>query len=155
MKHLLAALLVTLFLAAGAAAADSISIGARAGAVSGHSSTYTEAFADLHLNRLVSIGATVAYVSVDRDKATSVKRDESVPVTALFKLHVPTPVLQPYAGLGAALVFHDKRGAKGTPVALVGGNLDIPATPIFLNVEYRRQFDDELNILAGGVGFSF
>jgi len=155
MKHVLASLLVTLFLAASAAAADSISIGARAGAVSGHSSTYTEAFADLHLNRLVSIGATLAYVSVDRDKATSVKRDESVPVTALFKLHAPIPILSPYAGLGAALVFHDRRGTKATPVALVGGNLDIPATPLFINAEYRRQFDDGLDILAGGLGIRF
>jgi hypothetical protein len=27
--------------------------------------------------------------------------------------------------------------------------------PIFLNAEYRRQFDDKLDFLAGGVGVSF
>ena len=155
MKRILITFLITLSLAANALAADSISVGARAGAVTGQSSTFTEAFADLHLNPLVSIGATVAYMSVDRDKVSSLKHDESVPITALFKLHAPLPILQPYAGLGAALVFHDKRGAKGTPVALVGGDLRLGPTPLFLNVEYRRQFDDALNILAGGVGFRF
>lgn len=155
MKRILAICLIILSLAATAGAADSFNIGARAGAVTGHDSTYTEAFADLYLNRLVSIGATLAYVAVDRGNLSSVKRDESVPVTALFKLHAPIPVLQPYAGLGAALVFHDKRGAKGTPVALVGGDMRIATTPLFLNVEYRRQFDDELNILAGGIGLRF
>ncbi|HEY4745233.1 MAG TPA: hypothetical protein VIH45_11280 [Desulfuromonadaceae bacterium] len=154
MKRIIICLL-TLSLAATAAASDSISIGARAGAVTGRDSTYTEAFADLHLNRLVSIGATLAYVAVDREHATTVKRDESIPITALFKLHAPIPVLQPYAGLGAALVFHDERGVKGTPVALVGGDMRIATTPLFLNIEYRRQFDDELNILAGGIGIRF
>lgn len=155
MKRILITCLIALSLASTAAASDSISIGARAGAVTGQSSTFTEAFADLHLNQLFSIGATAAYMAVDRDKVSSVKRDESVPITALFKLHAPIPVFSPYAGLGAALVFHDKRGAKGTPVALLGGDLGIPATPLFLNVEYRRQFDDALNILAGGVGIRF
>jgi hypothetical protein len=155
MNRIIIALLLTLSLAATATATDLISAGARAGVVTGHSSTYTEAFADLYLNRLLSVGATLAYVSVDRGTVSAVKRDDSLPVTALFKPHAPTPFLQPYAGLGAALVFHDKRGAKGTPVALIGSNLGIPAIPVFLTVEYRRQFDDELNILAGGIGFSF
>lgn len=154
-RIILLTLLTLLTLAATALASDSIGIGARAGAVAGQSSTFTEAFADLYLNRFFSIGATAAYMSVDRDKVSTIKRDESVPVTALFKLRAPLPYLQPYAGLGAALVFHDKRGAKGTPVALLGGDLGIPATPLFLNVEYRRQFDDALNILAGGVGIKF
>jgi hypothetical protein len=155
MKHTLITLLVLMSLTATAIASDSIGVGARAGAVTGKSSIVTEAFADLYLNRLVSIGAAVAYMAVDRDNLNSVKRDESLPVTALFKIHAPIPFFSPYGGLGAALVFHDKRGAKGTPVALVGGDLGLPALPIYLNVEYRRQFDDELNILAGGIGFKF
>lgn len=155
MKKVFITLLALLSLATTVFAADSISFGARAGAVAGHSSTFTEAFADLHLNPLVSIGATAAYMAVDRDKLSSVKRDESVPVTALFKIHAPIPFFSPYAGLGAALVFHNKRGNKGTPVALAGGDLRLGPTPLFLNVEYRRQFDDQLDILAGGIGFKF
>jgi len=155
MKQVFVTLLILLSLAATAFASDSIGIGARAGAVTGQSSNFYEAFADLHLNRLVSIGATAAYMAVDRNKVSSIKRDESIPITALFKIHAPIPFISPYAGLGEALVFHDKRGAKGTPVALVGSDVSIAATPVFLNVEYRRQFDDQLNILAGGVGFKF
>lgn len=146
-------MLITMALAANAMAADSLGIGIRGGGTTNRSSNYTEAFADLYLNRLVSIGATAAYVMLDKDNANSIRRDESVPITALFKLHAPLPFFQPYAGLGAALVFHDKRGAKGTPVALAGG--DLLFGPFFLNMEYRRQFDDELNFLGGGVGVRF
>lgn len=147
------ALFITLALAANALAADSLGIGIRGGAATNRSSNFTEAFADLYLNRLVSVGATVAYVMLDRDNAKSIRRDESLPITALFKIHAPIPFFQPYAGLGAALVFHDKRGTKGTPVALAGG--DLLFGPFFVNVEYRRQFDDELNFLGGGVGVRF
>lgn len=155
MKRLLATLLITLSLVATANAADSLGLGIRAGADPGHSSSFTEVFGDLYLNRLVSIGATVAYVMVDRDNLNTVKRDESVPVTALFKLHAPIPFFQPYAGLGAALVFHNRRGTKGTPVALAGVDLKLGPTPFFLNAEYRHQFDDELNFLGGGLGIKF
>ena len=155
MKRILAALLAVLSLAAPAAASDSIGLGIRAGAAAGHDSTFTEAFGDLYLNRLVSVGATVAYVTVDRDSLRSVKRDESVPITALFKIHAPIPLLQPYAGLGAALVFHDKRGTKGTPVALAGIDLKLGPLPLFLNLEYRRQLDDELDLLGAGIGIKF
>jgi hypothetical protein len=155
MKRLIAALLFSLTLVSTAGAADSLGFGVRAGADTGHSGSYTEVFGDLYLNRLVSIGATLAYVVVDRDRPSSLKRDESVPVTALFKLHAPVPYLQPYAGLGAALVFHDRRGTKGTPVALVGADLKLGPTPFFVNAEYRRQFDDRLDILAGGIGVRF
>jgi hypothetical protein len=155
MKHALVTLIVILSMAANAMASDSISIGARGGVVTGNGSSFTEAFADLHLNRLVSIGATVAYVMIDRGNVSSVKRDESLPITALFKVHAPIPVFSPYAGLGAALVFHDKRGTKGTPVALAGGDLSLGTTPFFANVEYRHQFDDALNFLGGGVGVRF
>ncbi|HEY3307667.1 MAG TPA: hypothetical protein VGJ93_04370 [Desulfuromonadaceae bacterium] len=146
-------LLILLSLAATAIASDSIGAGIRAGAVTGRSSYFTEAFGDLYLNRLISLGATVAYVRLDNK--ISAKRDESLPVTALFKVHAPIPIFQPYAGLGAALVFHDKRGAKGTPVALAGGDLRLGLSPLYLNVEYRRQFDDKLNFLSGGIGFKF
>ncbi|RII30866.1 MAG: hypothetical protein CXR30_03390 [Geobacter sp.] len=155
MKRVFAALLASLVLAAPAAASDSIGLGIRAGAAAGHNSTFTEAFGDLYLNRLVSVGATVGFVTVDRDNVRSIKRDESVPVTALFKIHAPIPFLQPYAGLGAALVFHDKRGTKGTPVGLVGADLKLGPTPLFLNLEYRRQLDDELDFLGAGLGIKF
>lgn len=155
MKRIVATLLVVLSLAAPAAAADTLGLGLRAGAVAGHDSHFTEAFADLYLSRMVSVGATVAYVSVDRNNVLAVKRDESVPVSALFKLHLPFPLLQPYAGLGAALVFHDKRGTKATPVALAGTDLKLGPLPLFLNLEYRRQLDDELNLLGAGIGIKF
>jgi hypothetical protein len=107
--------------------------GIHGGAATNRSNNFTAAFADLYLNRLVSIGATVAYVMLDRDNAKSIRRDESLPITALFKVHAPIPFFQPYAGLGAALVFHDKRGATGTSVALAGG--DLLFGPFFVNVE--------------------
>jgi len=146
-------LLLTLAMAASALAADSISLGVRGGAPTNRGGHYFEAFGDLHLNRLVSIGATAAYTKIDADNLKAIRRDESLPITALFKIKAPTPFLQPYGGLGAALVFHDKRGVKGTPVALAGGN--VPLGPIFLNIEYRRQFDDKLDFLGGGAGISF
>jgi hypothetical protein len=155
MKLAAITILIMLSLTTSALASDSISAGVRGGAVTGHSSSFTEVFGDLHLNRLVSVGATLAYVAVDRDKVSSLKRDESLPVTALFKVHAPIPFFSPYAGLGAALVFHDKRGVKGTPVALAGADLKLGPTPFFLNAEYRHQFDDALNFLGGGVGIRF
>ena len=146
-------LLIMSSLAAPAIASDSIGAGIRAGAVTGRSSYFTEAYGDLYLNRLISLGATVAYVRLDNK--ISARRDESLPITALFKIHAPIPIFQPYAGLGAALVFHDRRGVKGTPVALAGGDLRLGFSPVYLNVEYRRQFDDKLNFLSGGIGLKF
>jgi len=147
--------LILLSLAATAVAADTIGVGVRAGAAAGRGGYFTEAFGDLYLNRLVSIGATVAFVSLDHDNLKALRRDQSVPITGLFKIHAPIPVIQPYAGLGAAMVFHDKRGAKGTPVALAGADLQMGPTPLYLNFEYRRQFDDKLDFLGGGVGVKF
>lgn len=142
-------------LAVTADAADTVRIGIRGGAAMNRSSTFTEAFGDLYLNRLVSIGATAGFVTIDRDNNLSVKRDQSIPVTALFKVHAPAPLIKPYAGLGAALSFHDERGVKGTPVALAGINLDLGLLPAFVNLEYRRQFNDSLDFLGGGVGVRF
>ena len=153
MKHSILALVVLLSLLTGAFAADSISLGLRAGATVGQSGNFTEAFGDLHLNRLVSIGATLGYNMIEKDNKHIFKRDESLPITALFKVYAPTPLVKPYAGLGQALIFHDKRGTKGSVVGMAG--LNLPIGPIFLNAEYRRQFDDKLDFLAGGVGVSF
>jgi hypothetical protein len=153
MKRGILTLAVLLSFAASSLAADSISLGVRAGAELGQSGNFTEIFGDLYLNRLVSIGATVGYMNIDSHHKHIFRRDESMPITALFKVHAPTPTLKPYAGLGQALIFHDKRGTKGSVVGLVG--LNIPIGKIFLNAEYRHQFDDELNFLAGGVGVSF
>jgi len=132
---------------------DSIAVGLRAGAATGHSSYSTEVFGDLYLNRLVSIGATLGYIIIDKDNKQSVKRDEAVPITALFKVHLPFPVIKPYAGLGQALIFHNDRGTKGSVIGIAG--VDIPIGPVFLNAEYRRQLDDRLDIMAGGVGIRF
>jgi len=137
-------------------AGDSIAVGVRAGAATNHSSYVTEAFGDLYLNKLVSIGATLAYQGVDRDDSKPVRRDESMPITALAKLHAPLPVLTPYAGLGQAIIFHNKSGSTGSPVVLVGTDFKpVPAMPLFLNLEYRHQFNGSLDILAAGAGVKF
>ena len=151
---IIVALITLLVVSTSVYAADSIGVGIRAGAAANRSSSFTEVFGDLYLNRLVSVGGAVAYTSVDYVNP-GVKRDESVPVTAMFKVHAPLTVLKPYAGLGAAMIFHDRRGVKGTPVALVGADLKLGRSPLFLNVEYRRQFDDGLDFVAGGVGVKF
>ncbi len=151
---ILIALLTLIAMTTTSYASDSIGLGVRAGSTTNHDGYFTEVYGDLYLNRLVSVGATLAYTSVDHG-ATGVKRDTSVPVTALFKVHAPIPFIQPYAGLGAALVFHNHRNVKGTPVALLGLDLKLGLTPFFLNMEYRRQFDDKLDYLGGGVGFKF
>lgn len=153
MKLSIFVLVALLSLVKSAFAADSISLGLRAGAAVGQSGHYTEAFGDLHLNRLVSIGATLGYTMIDKDNKHIFKRDESLPITLLFKIYAPTPLVKPYAGLGQALIFHDKRGTKGSVIGLAG--LNFPIGPIFLNAEYKRQFDDRLDFLAGGVGVSF
>ncbi|MBI2354041.1 MAG: hypothetical protein HYV06_03250 [Deltaproteobacteria bacterium] len=155
MKRTLNTLVILFSLATSVCAADTLGVGVRAGAAAGRSSWFTEVFGDLYLDRLFSLGATVGYVLVDRDKLNSVKRDESLPITALFKLHAPLPLIKPYAGLGSALVFHDKRGVKGTPVALAGLDLGLGPVPLYLNIEYRRQFDDELDFISGGVAVRF
>jgi hypothetical protein len=155
MKMTLIALLALLSMASTAAASTSIAAGVRAGAATNKSSQYYEAYGDLYLNRLISIGATVAYVLVDHDNLGSIRRDESVPITALFKLHAPIPYIQPYAGLGQALVFKDRRSVTGSPVALFGVNFSPLPLPLFLNLEYRHQFNGELDFLAGGVGIKF
>lgn len=148
------ATITVIAIAATSYASDSIGLGVRAGSATNYDGYFTEVYGDLYLNRIFSLGAALAYTSVDRG-ATGVKRDTSVPVTALFKVHAPIPFVQPYAGLGAALVFHNHRNVKGTPVALLGFDLKLGLTPFFLNMEYRRQFDDKLDYLGGGVGFKF
>lgn len=155
MKKICIALLVILSMATNAAASDSIAAGVRIGAVSNKSGQYYEAFGDLYLNDLISLGATLAYYQFDHNRISSVRRDESVPITALFKLHAPFPLIKPYAGLGQAIIFHDNESATGSPVALVGINFSPLPLPLFLNVEYRRQFNGELDFLAGGVGLKF
>jgi len=153
MKTVLALLTMLLF-ATSAFAAGSIDFGIRDGAATNReTSNFTELFADVYLNRIVSIGAAASYVMPNRNNLDTLHRSNSEPVTALFKLHAPTPVLQPYAGLGEALVFHNKYGPTGTPVALVGA--DLPLGPLFLNVEYRRQFNDMLNFISAGIGLNF
>jgi hypothetical protein len=155
MKKIIVTLLALLLTASSVCASDSIGVGVRTGAATNHSSQYYEAFGDLYLNRLVSIGATVAYVLVDQNNHSFVRRDESLPITALFKIHAPIPIVQPYAGLGQALIFHDKRSVTGSPVVLVGADIKPTPLPLFLNLEYRRQFNGELDILTGGVGVKF
>jgi hypothetical protein len=136
-------------------AGDSVALGVRAGALTNHSSYITEVFGDLYLNQLVSVGGTLAYQIIDRDNARSLKRDESVPVTILAKVHVPLPLLSPYAGLGQTLVFHDKKSTNGSPVMLAGLDFKPLPMPLFINLEYRHQFNDVLNVVAGGVGVKF
>ena len=156
MKNTFLALVMLLAMATRAAASDSIAAGARIGTVSNKGSgQYYEAFGDLYLNDLISVGATASYYLVDHNSLGSVKRDESMPITALFKVHAPIPFVKPYAGLGQALIFHNKYSATGSPVALVGINFSPLPLPLFLNVEYRRQFNGELDFLAGGVGIKF
>ncbi|MDR3580696.1 MAG: hypothetical protein P4L44_12105 [Oryzomonas sp.] len=148
------ALLAMLIFATNVIASDSIGIGIREGAATDReTSNFVDVFADLYLNRIVSIGASASYVMPNRDHINSIQHSNSEPVTALFKLHAPTPVLQPYAGLGEALEFHNKYGPTGTPVALIG--LDFPIGPFFLNAEYRRQFNDMLNFVSVGAGIRF
>ncbi|MBT1072710.1 outer membrane beta-barrel protein [Pelotalea chapellei] len=154
MKQTLFALLLILTLASGALAADTISAGVRAGATAGTSGFSTEVFADYHINRLFSVGATMGYVLLDHKNVSSARRDESMPVTALVKLRAPLPLLQPYVGVGQALIFRDKHASTGSPVVVAG--LEYPLLPfVFLNVEYRRQFNDQLNFIAGGAGLRF
>lgn len=151
MRRTLLTLLTLLTFTATGFAADTLSAGIRAGASAGKSGFNTEAFADYHLNRLFSIGATLGYVVIDRK---DVARDESVPVTAIVKLRAPLPLLQPYVGVGQALIFRDRKASKGSPVAVAG--IEYSLLPyVFLNAEYRRQFDDKLNFIAGGVGVRF
>lgn len=154
MKRTVIALLVLLSLATSAVAADTFSAGLRAGAAAGQSSIFTEVFGDLHLNAIVSVGVTLAYTVVDHKFATSVKRDEALPVSALLKLRAPLPILKPYVGVGEAVVFHDKRGIKGTAIAVAGAELSVLPL-VFLSAEYRRQFDDKLDFISGGVGVRF
>jgi len=155
-------LLAFLALASSAVADDSIAVGLRAGGEINsdtkitRNSEFYEAFGDLYLNRLISIGATLAYSSADHKTLGDFRREDSYPVTALFKVHVPIPYIQPYAGLGQALIFHDKHSTTGSPVAFIGTDISPLPTPLFLNIEYRHQFNGgDLDFIAGGVGVKF
>lgn len=162
MKKTMITLLTFLSLVSTAAAGDSIAVGARYGGEIGNdnqireSSEFYEAFGDLYLNKLVSVGATLAYSAADHKTLGSIRREESYPVTALFKVHVPIPVLQPYAGLGQAFIFHRHYKNTGSPVAFVGANISPASVPLFLNIEYRHQFNGgDLDFIAGGAGVRF
>ena len=162
MKKTIITLLALLSLATSAAAQDSIALGVRAGGEINSDTTinknseFYEAFGDLYLNRLVSIGATLAYSSRDHKTLNAFRREDSYPITALFKIHAPIPVISPYAGLGQAFIIHDKHNATGSPVAFVGANISPIPMPLFLNIEYRHQFNGgDLDFIAGGVGVKF
>lgn len=161
MKKMIMTLLVVVSLASTARAADSIAVGVRAGAEINSNeltknSEFYEAFADLYLNRLVSIGATLAYSAADHQTLGAIRREESYPITALFKIHAPIPYVQPYAGLGQAFIVHKHKSATGSPVAFVGADISPLPIPLFLNIEYRHQFNGgDLDFLAGGVGVKF
>jgi opacity protein-like surface antigen len=163
MKKTLITLLALLALATTAAAADTIAVGVRyGGEINGNdrinrNSTFYEAFGDLYLNRLISIGATVSYTTADHTTFSSIKNEDSYPVTALFKVHVPMiPFVDPYAGLGQALIFHKNHSSTGSPVVFAGANISPLPLPLFLNIEYRHQFNGgDLDFIAGGVGVKF
>lgn len=161
MKQTILTLLVILSLASTALAADSIAVGVRGGGEISNNeiiknSEFYEAFGDLYLNRLVSIGATLAYSAADHQSLGSIRREESYPITALFKVHAPIPFIQPYAGLGQAFIIHNHKSATGSPVAFVGADISPLPLPLFLNIEYRHQFNGgDLDFLAGGVGVKF
>ena len=150
--YLVCAALLTGIFAAEAGASDSLAVGVRGGAALNHSSYNYEAFGDLYINRLISIGADVQYV-VDEGK---VQRDSSMPITVQAKLHIPlVPLISPYLGVGQALVFHEHRATKGTQMLVAGIDWNLRPTPLFLNLQYRRQIDDRLDFIAGGVGVKF
>jgi hypothetical protein len=152
MKRIILTLVSLLAFTAPAIASDSIAVGVRAGVAVAEKSFSTEVFGDLYLNRLISVGATCGYTMIDKDKH-SFKRDTAVPITALFKVHAPIPFIKPYAGLGEALIFHNSKATKGSVIGVAG--LNFPIGPLFLNAEYRRQFDDKHDFVAGGIGVSF
>jgi len=155
MKTLLALILVlSLAIATSAMASDSIALGIRDGIAHDHYITNSaEAFGDLYLNPLVSIGAIGGYVMPNKDHINTVRRDKSVPIIALFKAHAPIPFIKPYAGLGEAIEFHDHNIPTYTPVAL--GGVDFPLGIFFLNAEYRRHFNDRVDIFSAGAGIKF
>jgi hypothetical protein len=163
MKKTIITLLALLsFASAAAAANDSIAFGVRAGGEINSDTQITkntefyEAFGDLYINRLVSVGATLAYSAADHKTLNSFRREESYPITALFKIHAPIPVFSPYAGLGQAFILHRNHSATGSPVAFVGANISPLPIPLFLNIEYRHQFNGgDIDYLAGGVGVKF
>jgi hypothetical protein len=161
MKKTIITLLTLFSMTTVAAASDSIAIGARIGGEIGSNnkidknSEFYEAFGDLYLNRLVSIGATLSYTAADHQTLNSIRKDQSYPITALFKVHAPIPYLQPYAGLGQAFILHNHRSSTGSPVFFVGADISPLPMPLFLNLEYRRQFNGEIDYLAGGVGVKF
>lgn len=162
MKNSIITLLALLSLASTAVAADSIAVGVRAGGEIGSdsqiskNSEFYEAFGDLYINRLVSIGATLAYAAADHKTLGAFKKEETYPITALFKIHAPIPYLQPYAGLGQAFIIRKNHNATGSPVAFVGADISPLPLPLFLNIEYRHQFNGgDLDFLAGGVGIKF
>jgi hypothetical protein len=155
MMRIISAVLMLLAVAASAVAADSLGFGIRAGAELNRGGYYTEAFGDLYLNRLVSIGASAAFVSADIEHLSTIRREESFPITALFKVHAPLPYVRPYAGLGEAIIFHDKTSVTGSPVILVGADAQLGSTPLHLNLEYRHQFNGDQDLLGGGVGIKF
>ena len=162
MKKSIITLLAFLSFVSTAVADDSIALGVRGGGEFNgdnrinKNSEFYEAFGDLYINRLVSVGATLAYSAADHKTLGSFRREDSYPITALFKVHVPLPYIQPYAGLGQALIFHDKHCATGSPVAFAGANISPLPLPLFLNMEYRHQFNGgDLDFLAGGVGIKF
>jgi len=162
MKITMITLLALVALASAAPADDSIAVGVRYGGefnsdsrISKNSEFY-EVFGDLYLNRLVSVGATLAYSAADHMSLGSFRREDSYPLTALFKVHLPLPYIQPYAGLGQAFIFHDRHSASGSPVAFAGADFSPLPLPLFLNLEYRHQFNGgDLDFLAGGVGVKF
>ena len=162
MKKTIITLLALLFIASTAVADDSIAVGARyGGEINNNSqinknSEFYEAFGDLYINRLISVGATLAYSAADHKTLGSITREEAYPVTALFKVHVPIPFVQPYAGLGQAFIFRKNHKSTGSPVAFAGADISPLPLPLFLNIEYRHQFNGgDLDFIAGGVGVKF
>jgi hypothetical protein len=162
MKKAIITLLAILSMASTAVASDIIAAGVRYGGEINSSnrfnrnSQFYEAFGDLYLNRLISIGATVSYTTVDHNSFNAIKKEDSYPITALFKIHAPIPIINPYAGLGQAFIFHKNHSTTGSPVIFAGASISPLPLPLFLNIEYRHQFNGgDLDFIAGGVGIKF
>lgn len=154
MKKILLAMLALIAAVTTVQAADTISAGVRGAVSAGRSGYSTEVFADYHVNKFVSVGATMGYTVIDYNNLSTTRRDESVPITVIAKLRLPLPVLQPYGGIGQAVILRDKHASKGSVIAVAGAEYSLMPF-VFLNAEYRRQFDEKLNFLAGGVGVRF
>lgn len=115
--------------------------------------------------KVLSFTGTVGYSRLQYEKGWYYKNANVIPLGGYVNLHLPLPMIAPYAGVGGVLYtakdisspHAGDQGLERSGTLTVQGGLDIslPLPRSGLTVEVRRMLNDRQTLVMGGYRFKF